>query len=259
MIEPIWQNFYDQPKALQHVWEYQECKGRIALLLAASKLQQSQRIILSGMGSSHFACLPLHYALAEKGIPSLYISSAELLHYQFPVCQNAVIVLASRSGETVEVVKLLPQLKKQKAYIIGVTNEPQSTLAREADLCLLTGSPTDQMVAIQTYTATLLTLGLIGMMTGEEKPEEMFSRAESIFSFDWEHFLEQSLCAVDQTKPLFEKSPQIYLLARGGSLASAMEGSLLFHEAAKVSCGMDGSRAVSGMAPWKRFTKIAFR
>ena len=187
-MEPIWQNFYDQPKTLRKAWDYHQGSGRIPLLMAANKLQQSSPVILSGMGSSHFACLPLYYALAEKGIPSMHISSAELLHYHYPVCRNATVVLVSRSGETVEVVKLLPLLKAQNAFIIGVTNETQSTLAREADLCLYTNSPTDQMVAIQTYTATLLILGLAGMMVGEDDPNVIFNRVDSLFAFDWDSF-----------------------------------------------------------------------
>ena len=48
-------------------------------------------------------------------------------------------------------------------------------------------------------------------------------------------FFEISLSVVEQTRRLFEGNPQIYFLARGGSLASAMEGSLLIHEASKYS------------------------
>jgi fructoselysine-6-P-deglycase FrlB-like protein len=63
-MNPIWQNYYAQGQNLIKVFEYQQSDGKSTLIDAAKKIKEASTLILSGMGSSHFACYPLHYQLA---------------------------------------------------------------------------------------------------------------------------------------------------------------------------------------------------
>ncbi len=227
-MTPLLQNILDQPANLVGVCDYHLGDGQLSLHQAARVIGSARRLILSGMGSSLFACYPLSNYLAAHGIASAVLDTAELLHYQQPAWQNAVVILVSRSGESVEVVKLLPSL--HAATIIGITNEPDSTLARRAQHVVLMASCPDQAVAVQTYTATLATLYLLGAAAvGEDQAErELRSVSASMASG-----MNQWAAASEAWRSFFESATSVYLLARGASIASAKEGALLFHEVAK--------------------------
>ena len=183
------------------------------------------------MGGSLWASAPLEYYLNGQGIPAVAIEAAELLHYRRRICEEAVVLMVSRSGESVEIVKLLDALGGQTP-IVGVTNEVDSTLARRAAACVQVQSLPDEIVAIQSYTGTVLALTLLGAaVTGDldavaQQAEAALShlpatiRASSVSTSEWDEF--------------FGSGGPIYLLGRGPSYGSVMEGALLFHETAKA-------------------------
>ena len=72
---------------------------------AAGLLRSSRHIILSGMGASLHACLPLQTYLATKGVSCSVVETSELLHFQSNVLTaDTALVLVSRSGESIEAV-----------------------------------------------------------------------------------------------------------------------------------------------------------
>ncbi len=227
---PLLQNILAQPENLARVGDYHLGDGQSALRQAARGIGSARRLILSGMGSSLWACYPLCDYLAARGILSTVMDAAELLHYQQRACRDAVVILVSRSGESVEVVKLLPLCKTQGATIIGITNEPGSTLARQSDHVVLMASRADEAVAVQTYTATLATLYLLGAAVVAEPSAE--GELRSLIA-SMAAGMNEWVAASETWRSFFENASTIYLLARGASVASAMEGALLFHEVAK--------------------------
>lgn len=202
-----------------------------ALSEPAKILRSADHVIFTGMGSSLFACIPAAHLLIDNGVHASVVDAAELLYYQTALCRpGTVVLLVSRSGETVEVLKLLSVLKQSKCRIIGVTNEPGSTLAKEAELAIITGSRSDQLVALQTYTGTVTTLLMLaGVNQLESLPDALEQAILKLLAAApeaaWAHAL--------------ENTPAVYLLGRGPSLASVWEGALLFNESArKPSVGM---------------------
>jgi glucosamine--fructose-6-phosphate aminotransferase (isomerizing) len=220
----------NQPYSLAQAVAYQFSAGRAALHEAA-RLMTGRPIVFSGMGSSMYVCHALCAALARHGIASATIDTAELLHYQHPAYRDAIAVLVSRSGESIETLKALPVLKVQGTRIIGVTDVPESTLAREADVTVLIHGGQDRRVAVQSYTATFIALHLLG--------------AALLNAFDVMHAeLEIAVKALGDYVPqcveqstawrsFFDGAEVIYLLGRGRSLASIYQGALLFNEIAK--------------------------
>src|SRR5690242_2863493 len=130
MNEPLMvQDIRNQPASLAGVLDYQLSAGREALGRAAEQIDAASRIVVTGMGASLFAAMPFAHTLAAQGVDVRIVEASELLHYQSEQCRNAVVVLVSRSGESVEILKLLPILRDIGAVAIGVTNEPGSVLA----------------------------------------------------------------------------------------------------------------------------------
>src|SRR4051812_44197560 len=117
MTFPLAENILAQPEAIRTVAAYQFGEGKDALL-ESSALLRSRRIILSGMGGSLSACIPVAHYLASKGVLAPVIETSELLYSYAPtVDENTAVILVSRSGETVEATKLLPILKERKASV----------------------------------------------------------------------------------------------------------------------------------------------
>ena len=230
---PLLENILGQPDSLRGVAEYQFGEGLAALELAASTLRDAGRIVLSGMGSSLFGCVPLESYLNRRGIPAVAIDTSELLHYRSALCgPGTVVLLVSRSGETVEALKVIEKLKHTGSVVIGVTNEPGTTLQRETRHSVLVGSARDQMVAVQTYSGTAATLLLLGAALCRELDGLRAGLAAAAEALDV--LVEECVSASETWRDFFQPARAIYLLGRGASIASALEGALLFHETAKT-------------------------
>lgn len=230
MSYPLFDNICAQPKGLRQVAEYQLGPGRDALLRSAQLLRSGKRIVVSGMGASLFAAIPLACSLGAE-----VIDSSELLYFRNSVLQPGTsVLLVSRSGESVEVAKLLPILKERKCAVIGVSNVAGSTLATQATQSILLNSPADQLVAIQTYTATVLTL----LLLADPGTGDLTAALDA-----FERQLDVCIQANDRWQDFVDAGAPIYLLGRGPALGSVQEGVLLFHETAKVpAVGMSAAQ-----------------
>lgn len=220
-----------QPASLQRVFTQHTGSGRPQLQKAAAMLSASQRVVITGIGASLNAALPLDSLLASRGIDSLAVECGELLHYRLAACEGATVVVVSRSGESIEIARLLAALKG-RTPLIGITSEPGSSLAHEADILLTVGNLPDEMVAIQSYTSTLLTLTLLGRAALGEL-DAACREAEALLGCfsDW---TAAQLTAMHDWDPFLANDPLIHLLGRGPSYASAREGALLCAEVAKA-------------------------
>lgn len=178
-----------------------------------------------------FGSIPLEYALCSRGIDASVVEAAELLHYRHRGLGDAVVVIVSRSGQSIEIARLL-ELLKGRHIIVGISNEPGSILARESNLSLQIGSLADEIVAIQTYTGTLLTAYLIGrsMQRREAQAKEEIEALLPAFT----SLVSATLEGISEWDGFLELSSPVHLLARGPSYASALEGALLFNEIAKT-------------------------
>jgi len=92
------------------------------------------RVVTMGVGKSGIICKKISATLASTGTPSFFMHPTEAIHGDLGMLVRGDIVLAiSNSGETEELVRLLPSLKRVGAEIIAISGNPASTLARGAD------------------------------------------------------------------------------------------------------------------------------
>ncbi len=95
------------------------------------------RVIVSGMGKSGLVGKKIAATLASTGTPAFFMHPAEASHGDLGMVTGDDIVLAlSNSGETEELVALLPHLKRFNVTLISLAGNPKSTLARSSDVCL---------------------------------------------------------------------------------------------------------------------------
>jgi glucosamine--fructose-6-phosphate aminotransferase (isomerizing) len=144
---------------------------------------------------------------------------------------DTAVVLVSRSGESVEVVRLLSKLKQSGASILAIVNVPASTLAAEASHKIVMNSPADQLVAIQTYVATLVVFALVeAAMLGElELAKADLQTTAELFA----ELVPECVTASEQWTEYLQGDHPLYLLGRGSAMGAVAEGVLLMHEIAK--------------------------
>ena len=98
------------------------------------------RIVVSGMGKSGIIARKLAGTLASTGSPALFLHPAEAGHGDLGLlCEGDVLVAISQSGDTQEVVAMLPAIKRLGVPLIVIVGETQSTMANEADVVLDAG------------------------------------------------------------------------------------------------------------------------
>lgn len=95
------------------------------------------RLIVTGMGKSGHIGNKLAATLASTGTPSFFVHPAEASHGDLGMIASEDVVLAlSNSGETGELLTIMPVIKRKGAVLISMTGRPDSTLARQSDVHL---------------------------------------------------------------------------------------------------------------------------
>lgn len=194
---------------------------------------QPRRVLWTGMGSSCFAAYPASIYLCQHGTPSIAIETAELVHYcSGLISQGSLLVAISQSGETAEVRRLVDEVGG-RAHIVGITNDPESYLARHASAVLPLSAGEERGPATKTYTATLAVSLLLamGLTAGGGAPGcECLSAAVDAM----ESLIERREEMVEGLLAFLRGASRLVLLGRGPSVASAMAGALILKEAAKM-------------------------
>jgi arabinose-5-phosphate isomerase len=121
------------------------------------------RVVVTGMGKAGFIAQKISATFASTGTPSLFLHPAEALHGDLGRVVPGDLVLAlSNSGETEEILRLLPALKRLSTPIIALTGGQRSSLAHAADIVLEIGPVPEACplgLAPTASTAALLALG----------------------------------------------------------------------------------------------------
>lgn len=95
------------------------------------------RVVVSGVGKSGHVARKIAATLASTGTPALFVHAAEAAHGDLGMVTPADVVIAlSYSGETSELLTIVPILKREGTPMIAMTGNPASSLARHADVHL---------------------------------------------------------------------------------------------------------------------------
>ncbi len=121
------------------------------------------KVVVSGMGKSGHIGNKIAATLASTGTPAFFMHPGEANHGDFGMLSRDDVVIAiSNSGETTELVGLLPSIKRINVPIIAITNKAVSSLAKAANVTLLLGVEKEACalgLAPTTSTTTTLVLG----------------------------------------------------------------------------------------------------
>jgi arabinose-5-phosphate isomerase len=100
-------------------------------------LASSGRVVVSGMGKSGLVGQKIASTMASTGTPAFFLHPAEGIHGDLGMIMTGDVVIAiSNSGETEEILRILPSIKRLGASLIAMSGNPASNLARLSDVFL---------------------------------------------------------------------------------------------------------------------------
>ena len=98
------------------------------------------RVVVSGVGKSGHIARKIAATLASTGTPAYFVHAAEAAHGDLGmITRDDVLIALSNSGESEELLTIVPLVKRQGGRLVAITGNPASTLAREADAHLDAG------------------------------------------------------------------------------------------------------------------------
>jgi arabinose-5-phosphate isomerase len=104
----------------------------VEMLLACSG-----RVVVTGIGKSGLICQKMAATMASTGTPAIFLHPAEGVHGDLGMLMKGDVVIAvSNSGETEEITRILPTLKRMGLPLIAMSGNPASTLGRAGDVFL---------------------------------------------------------------------------------------------------------------------------
>lgn len=115
----------------------EELDGQQVLDTARALMHCRGKVILSGCGTSAMAAKKIAHSLNCIEIPALFLTPSDAVHGGLGVLQEEdILILISKGGGTEELVRLIPACRAKKALLIGVSENPASVIAQNADIYL---------------------------------------------------------------------------------------------------------------------------
>ena len=152
-----------QPEELQRTIELltgPQGAGRTALDAATAAIRTARHVYLTGIGSSLHAALNVSTLFHQHAYPVYCEDAAELLTFAtFP--KDSAMILISRSGKSTEIVQLAAKARRAGVSVIGITNAPEGTLAKQAQVALVVPVAFDHAISVNTYTTLALATGML--------------------------------------------------------------------------------------------------
>jgi glucosamine--fructose-6-phosphate aminotransferase (isomerizing) len=227
-----------QPKELQRTIDYLRGDGHRALTSSADAIRESRHVFLTGIGSSWHAALAAGSLFYQGAQPVYMQDAAELLQFS-TLPPKPVVIIISRSGRSIEIVKLLAKAGERRATVIGITSSPDGTLAREADISLLIPIQTDHAISVNTYSSLAAAAGALAVAATSSFDSELagglsrtVQEAERLITV-WQEQLSGS--------PWLSPGAKYCFLARGSGVASCQETRLLWEEGVKSPASAMGT------------------
>ena len=220
-----------QPKELRWTLEHLCGVGSETIGKAAAAVLGARNVYLSGIGSSWHAAVNVAPMFQEAARPVQLVEASELLLFTELYRDSALIVI-SRSGRSIEIVQLVEKAKRSGVRVIGITNAPDGTLAKEADFPIVVNIALDHAISVNTYSTLAAAAGVLAQMA--VKKFDPRDAGELITAVEeagraipaWQKQIAES--------KWFAPGRTTYFLGRGPSLGTAQEARLMWEEGVKA-------------------------
>jgi len=221
-----------QPHELQRTVDFLLGASRPALEAARAAIRSARHVYLTGIGSSWHAALCAGTLFNLGGSPVYLYDASELLEFaEFP--SDAVILVISRSGRSVEIVKLLAKARQRGTMVIAITNSPEGPLARGAQLPIVIPIELDHAISVNTYSTLAAAAGILASAVVGTWSAYLAATLSASFAKTEGAIPGWQAQVADAT--WLAPEAVTYFLARGSSTGSCREARLLWEEGVKSS------------------------
>jgi glutamine---fructose-6-phosphate transaminase (isomerizing) len=230
VITHFLQDIIRQRVEMQRTIDYLTGPGQKTMEQATALIQSARDVVITGIGASWNAGLSAGTLSNLGGRPVFMQEAGELLHFT-AIPRGTVIIAISRTGRSIEIVQLLAKAEATGATIIGITNSPDSPLARESAVAVVVPTMLDHAISVNTYSTLLIAASALASSatTGFTTVADPLRHAAEEAGRCLESWQEQ----LEESNWLASGVPY-YFLARGGSLATCHEARLLWEEGVKI-------------------------
>lgn len=148
-----------------------------ALVLAVEQLHSCKgRIAVPGIGKSGYIARKIAATFASTGSSAFFVHPAEASHGDLGmVTRDDVFVALSNSGETDELLTIVPMVKRTSTKLIALTGAPHSSLAKLADARLDTSAEKEAFAPTSSTTAALVVGDSEGVLLGALNLHDLFA------------------------------------------------------------------------------------
>jgi glucosamine--fructose-6-phosphate aminotransferase (isomerizing) len=231
-MTPFERDIDAQAQAVGRVVAHYAADGSDLLDSVRSLAAGASQVVYVAMGSSRSAALP---AATTTGLcwPTDVREAGELLHYGLPAIRpDALVVLVSQSGRSVETVAVAERLQAARhRRLVAVTNDPNSPMATAAQVVLPILAGEEATVATKTWMTTFTVLGLLSESLVRDASDRRPPPASLLPALD-EVLAVGSIA--DGAGAALVSSRSVMVIARGPALAAADYGALIIKETAAM-------------------------
>ncbi|MET0901423.1 MAG: SIS domain-containing protein [Mycobacterium sp.] len=190
------------------------------------------RIILTGMGSSHYAAMPSWRRLIDADKTAWCVDAGRLLDNPRLITADSLLIATSQSGASGEVAALLDSFgeKTRPAAILGVTNDPSSRLGAGADYTYPIHSGSEATVSTKSYLNTLAALNDLTSRILGVRPDDVGATAHLVANL----IVPGAIDVLAQTY-VDAPDPRLAFIGYQDHAATALYAGLITKEAAKVA------------------------
>lgn len=223
----LYSEILEQPERLEKLLETQ--RKNVEQIASEIKARNIQFVFLAARGTSDNAGRYANYLLgAMNGLPlALAAPSLFTYYHRPPRLKGALVVGVSQSGQSPDIVSVLEEGRRQGCATLGITNVPDSPLAKSADFLLdIQAGPEVAVAATKTYTSELLTIAMLSAALGGD--EAHWTELAQVP--DWVDTVLRQDDAIRQAAQRYRYMQQCVVLGRGYNYATAFEWALKLKE-----------------------------
>lgn len=197
-------------------------------------VKKSTRIVFAGMGSSHFASYETWETLTRLGIPSWWLPASELIDVGSGlITPGTLLCLTSQSGESAEISQVLKQFDLTNVEVLGITNNPESNLAKHSNYLIDLKAGAEATVSTKTYLNTLAAMKLVFSGFSNSYEDSRTTLLRTVDSI--EKFIADLDSQIEIAELVMPRKKNYVCVGRGVAGASSQTAGLILKEAAKLS------------------------
>ncbi len=222
---------YEQPPIIANIANtFQD-----QIIHLAEAIKKAQGTFFIGAGTAYNACLGGVYLFSKNAHVHINTALASEFNYlEDFLTEKSLVIALSQSGETIDVIEPLNRAREKGSTIVGIVNTLGSSIYRMADIKMLLGAGPEKAVAsTKAYIAKISVLLLLSyaMKNEIEKGKAILIAAAE----ESERLLKaENVEKIERLADLLQNHEHLYIVGRGVSYSSAMEGALKIKEVSYI-------------------------